>query len=175
MTGLDSGHWFWGTALYLAVLLTVLGKAALISEYVVISRRRPFVLFTDRVAPFKFMDQVYRRCHPRLVRVHDDLSPDLRPRRSRARLLDRIRRTRTPSMDRCGVLFYAPPLTSHLSRARFLLEILSKNVRPPTVPHRARTSKVQHSGLPAAAGAIPKGDQESQGRATDETESWVCV
>ncbi len=31
-TGLDSGHWFWGTTLYLAVLLTVLGKAALISE-----------------------------------------------------------------------------------------------------------------------------------------------
>ena len=33
-SGLDSGHWFWGTALYLAVLLTVLGKAALISEYI---------------------------------------------------------------------------------------------------------------------------------------------
>jgi len=33
--GLDTGHWFWGTTLYLAVLLTVLGKAALISEYVV--------------------------------------------------------------------------------------------------------------------------------------------
>jgi hypothetical protein len=32
--GLDSGHWFWGTTLYLAVLLTVLGKAALISEWV---------------------------------------------------------------------------------------------------------------------------------------------
>jgi phospholipid-transporting ATPase len=31
-TGYDSGHWFWGTTLYLAVLLTVLGKAALISE-----------------------------------------------------------------------------------------------------------------------------------------------
>lgn len=31
-SGLDSGHWFWGTSLYLAVLLTVLGKAALISE-----------------------------------------------------------------------------------------------------------------------------------------------
>ncbi|KZT04791.1 phospholipid-translocating P-type ATPase [Laetiporus sulphureus 93-53] len=31
-TGYDSGHWFWGTALYLAVLLTVLGKAALISD-----------------------------------------------------------------------------------------------------------------------------------------------
>jgi phospholipid-transporting ATPase len=30
--GLDSGLWFWGTTLYLAVLLTVLGKAALISE-----------------------------------------------------------------------------------------------------------------------------------------------
>lgn len=33
-TGYDTGHWFWGTTLYLAVLLTVLGKAALISEYV---------------------------------------------------------------------------------------------------------------------------------------------
>ncbi|EGO00863.1 hypothetical protein SERLA73DRAFT_167084 [Serpula lacrymans var. lacrymans S7.3] len=31
-TGLDSGHWFWGTMLYLAVLLTVLGKAALVSD-----------------------------------------------------------------------------------------------------------------------------------------------
>ncbi|KAI0827823.1 phospholipid-translocating P-type ATPase [Trametes gibbosa] len=31
-SGLDSGHWFWGTTLYLAVLLTVLGKAALVSE-----------------------------------------------------------------------------------------------------------------------------------------------
>ncbi|KAF5345280.1 hypothetical protein D9758_008433 [Tetrapyrgos nigripes] len=31
-TGYDTGHWFWGTALYLAVLLTVLGKAALISD-----------------------------------------------------------------------------------------------------------------------------------------------
>jgi len=31
-SGLDSGHWFWGTMLYLIVLLTVLGKAALISD-----------------------------------------------------------------------------------------------------------------------------------------------
>ncbi|KAF8512600.1 Ca-transporting ATPase [Hysterangium stoloniferum] len=30
--GFDSGHWFWGTTLYLAVLLTVLGKAGLISD-----------------------------------------------------------------------------------------------------------------------------------------------
>lgn len=30
--GQNSGLWVWGTTLYLAVLLTVLGKAALISE-----------------------------------------------------------------------------------------------------------------------------------------------
>jgi phospholipid-transporting ATPase len=30
--GEDSGLWFWGTSLYMAVLLTVLGKAAIISE-----------------------------------------------------------------------------------------------------------------------------------------------
>ena len=32
--GLDGGIWFWGTMLYLSILLTVLGKAALISESV---------------------------------------------------------------------------------------------------------------------------------------------
>ncbi|KAJ7690706.1 calcium transporting ATPase [Mycena rosella] len=31
-TGFDSGHWYWGLVLYLSVLLTVLGKAALISD-----------------------------------------------------------------------------------------------------------------------------------------------
>ncbi|EKM53518.1 uncharacterized protein PHACADRAFT_259936 [Phanerochaete carnosa HHB-10118-sp] len=31
-TGYDSGHWIWGTMLYLTVLLTVLGKAALVSD-----------------------------------------------------------------------------------------------------------------------------------------------
>jgi len=33
--GKNSGLWVWGTTLYLAVLLTVLGKAALVSEYAV--------------------------------------------------------------------------------------------------------------------------------------------
>jgi phospholipid-transporting ATPase len=32
--GKNSGLWVWGTTLYLAILLTVLGKAALISEWV---------------------------------------------------------------------------------------------------------------------------------------------
>ncbi|KAG1764931.1 Ca-transporting ATPase [Suillus occidentalis] len=40
-TGLDSGHWFWGAMLYLAVLLTVLGKAALVSEYLSLSLSPP--------------------------------------------------------------------------------------------------------------------------------------
>lgn len=30
--GLDSGHWVWGTILYMMVLITVLGKAALVSD-----------------------------------------------------------------------------------------------------------------------------------------------
>ena len=32
-----AGHWVWGTTLYTAVLATVLGKAALITEYVYIT------------------------------------------------------------------------------------------------------------------------------------------
>lgn len=31
-TGYDSGHWVWGTILYMMVLITVLGKAALVSD-----------------------------------------------------------------------------------------------------------------------------------------------
>lgn len=52
--GLDSGLWFWGTTLYLATLVTVLGKAALVSEYVsnltdIIERRLtvPFRQYLD--------------------------------------------------------------------------------------------------------------------------------
>lgn len=57
-TGLDSGHWFWGTTLYLAVLLTVLGKAGLVSEYV-----PTFCLLTNITYPMfiQYMDQVHRR------------------------------------------------------------------------------------------------------------------
>lgn len=32
--GKPAGHWLWGTALYTAVLATVLGKAALVTKYV---------------------------------------------------------------------------------------------------------------------------------------------
>ncbi|KAF5322350.1 hypothetical protein D9619_001712 [Psilocybe cf. subviscida] len=53
--GFDSGHWYWGTTLYLAVLLTVLGKAALISDiwtkYTVAAIPGSFV-FTMLFLPF---------------------------------------------------------------------------------------------------------------------------
>lgn len=40
--GWIAGQWVWGTTLYLSVLLTVLAKAALISEYVsLLHVRRP--------------------------------------------------------------------------------------------------------------------------------------
>ena len=56
-TGLDSGHWFWGTTLYLAVLLTVLGKAALVSECV---RGLHLILLPLLMFPkSQYMDQVY--------------------------------------------------------------------------------------------------------------------
>lgn len=58
-TGFDSGHWFWGTSLYLAVLLTVLGKAALISEYAFMSF--PSVIMIIIVSgKFQSVDQIHR-------------------------------------------------------------------------------------------------------------------
>ena len=55
-TGYDSGHWFWGTMLYIAVLLTVLGKAALVSECVlfILWLVSLLILFTSQ-----YMDEVY--------------------------------------------------------------------------------------------------------------------
>jgi len=56
--GYDSGHWFWGTTLYLAVLLTVLGKAALVSECVhgLHLTLLPLLMFPKS----QYLDQVYR-------------------------------------------------------------------------------------------------------------------
>ncbi|KAI0060491.1 calcium transporting ATPase [Artomyces pyxidatus] len=75
-TGFDSGHWFWGTMLYLAVLLTVLGKAALVSDlwtkYTVAAIPGSFVftmLFLPLyivVAPAIGFSLEYRNLDPRL-------------------------------------------------------------------------------------------------------------
>jgi hypothetical protein len=46
--GYDCGHWFWGTMLYLVVLLIVLGKAALVSECV----RRCVAIFSTLLMVF---------------------------------------------------------------------------------------------------------------------------
>jgi hypothetical protein len=55
-TGLDSGIWFWGTMLYLAVLLTVLGKAALVSECVLNHHVTSLLLM---VLNSQYMDEVH--------------------------------------------------------------------------------------------------------------------
>ncbi|KAJ7039124.1 calcium transporting ATPase [Mycena alexandri] len=75
-TGLDSGHWYWGLMLYLAVLLTVLGKAALISDlwtkYTVAAIPGSFIfamLFLPLyayIAPIIGFSQEYTNLVPRL-------------------------------------------------------------------------------------------------------------
>jgi phospholipid-transporting ATPase len=35
--GWIGGHWIWGTTIYMVVVVTVLAKAAIVSEYVVVS------------------------------------------------------------------------------------------------------------------------------------------
>ena len=62
--GYDCGHWFWGTTLYIAVLLTVLGKAALVSECVHGCAIIPSTLLMAFIS--QHMDEVYCcRCDPR--------------------------------------------------------------------------------------------------------------
>ena len=42
--GQIAGHWVWGTTLYTAMLLTVLGKASLITKYPTTTSSRPSTL-----------------------------------------------------------------------------------------------------------------------------------
>ena len=57
-TGLDCGLWFWGTTLYLSTLLTVLGKAALVSAYVSFLPSRLLILIYI-FSPRQYLDEVY--------------------------------------------------------------------------------------------------------------------
>lgn len=82
--GLDGGLWFWGTMLYLAVLLTVLGKAALVSEYVYTFLIVTIASLTLLGQP---LDEVHRRRDPGRFRLHHVLPPIIRRRRARHRLL----------------------------------------------------------------------------------------
>ncbi|KIJ26520.1 hypothetical protein M422DRAFT_272396 [Sphaerobolus stellatus SS14] len=75
-SGLDTGHWFWGTTLYLAVLLTVLGKPALISDillllYLVLSHFTMvffplYALIAPLIAPLIGFSIEYEGTVPRL-------------------------------------------------------------------------------------------------------------
>lgn len=95
--GRDSGHWFWGTSLYLAVLLTVLGKAALISEYVsavsLLVKRTltPFIFSlwtkytvagTSDTIPDYAPTHALFCSYARVVPLHNDFPPNLLPRRT---------------------------------------------------------------------------------------------
>jgi hypothetical protein len=74
------------------------------------------------------MDQVYRCCNPRLIRLYDALPPTICDHRSRHWFLDRVLRTRPAFVDRWCVLLHAATRPHVLSLSRFRMEIVS-------VPH----------------------------------------
>ncbi|KIJ30028.1 hypothetical protein M422DRAFT_36734 [Sphaerobolus stellatus SS14] len=133
-SGLDTGHWFWGTTLYLAVLLTVLGKAALISDlwtkytvagivprlfgnwnfYLTILLLPAICLSRD------FAWKYYRRTYqPALYHIAQELQkyniPDYRPRQEqcKVRAVQRLRRTR-------GFAFSQTETAGHQDQARLI-------------------------------------------------------
>ncbi|KAG1772607.1 hypothetical protein EV702DRAFT_1048574 [Suillus placidus] len=73
-TGLDSGHWFWGAMLYLAVLLTVLGKAALVSDlwtkYAVAGERKSSSMN-------KHPTNTFSSANSRVVALHEQISSSI--------------------------------------------------------------------------------------------------
>jgi hypothetical protein len=116
-SGYDSGHWFWGTMLYLAVLLTVLGKAALVSECVHVHHAAATIAHAPHIAVYgrSILLQVtlntpeYRNLNahepyvisdPRIICLHHDLPPPLHRNCSQFRFLSGIPGIRSPVIHR---------------------------------------------------------------------------
>jgi hypothetical protein len=139
--GYDCGHWFWGTMLYIAVLLTVLGKAALVSECVhgraTIPSPALLMVFISQ-----HMDEVYCcRCDTRwcggsnahltsfsdsgFICVHHAFPSHLYRHCSQYRVLSRVLGTRSTAVHRQCLLVYNSPCPCDLPFSRFRVEIVS--------------------------------------------------
>lgn len=140
-SGLDSGHWVWGTTLYLAVLLTVLGKAALISKYaharvicsLELTNMSSHSLWTKYtvagmslwLAPDVLYINSTFLSDPRFIRLYHAFPPTLRRGRSRHRVLNGIPRHCSQAMDGLCLLLHVNSGPHHLSDSRFRMEIVS--------------------------------------------------
>ena len=120
--GWIGGQWFWGTTLYLSVLLTVLAKAAIISEYVsslsCLQRRE---LMDSRQS----VDEIHPPRHSRIIRLHDDLPTPLRPHRPPPRLLAGVHEHRPSTMELASLLVDNNGSSHFIAHERFRLEIVS--------------------------------------------------
>jgi hypothetical protein len=107
--GQTSGHWVWGTTLYTAMLITVLGKAALITKYL------PYSVLLLRRLTRKFVDKVDDICHSGIVCGVYDLSPDLCYRRATVGLFNGIRWNITAFIPHDTVLGFDRCYPHHVS------------------------------------------------------------
>lgn len=80
--------------MYLSVLLTVLAKAAIISEFVLPPLPKAL---TDPCA--QSLDEIYPPRYPRIIRLYDGLPTSLRPHRPSPRLLPGIHQHRPTVME----------------------------------------------------------------------------
>lgn len=159
--GWIAGQWVWGTTLYLGTLLTVLAKAALISECVK-SRFSSSVTLSSPVSPRQHLDEIYAPRHPRVVPLHDGLPSPLRVDRPARRLVHRVPEYRPATVVVARVLAHHLRSTGWPPPARLWLEV----VRLPfylsmTQANLARVLQLQ-THVPARAVPHRAGDPEVQ-------------
>ncbi len=70
--GVSAGHWAWSTTLYTAVLATVLGKAALITEYVFLhflTLEMKLIIINNLILSqlLQYMDKIHNSCNYRNI------------------------------------------------------------------------------------------------------------
>jgi phospholipid-transporting ATPase len=171
--GYDCGHWFWGTMLYIAVLLTVLGKAALVSECVHGRATIPSTLLMVFIS--QHMDEVYCCSDSGFICVHHAFPSHLYCHCSQYRVLSRVLGTRSTAVHRQRLLVNNSPCPCDLPLSRLHVEILSADVYARILPYCTRDPKVQHSRLSASADAIPKRHQKSPCSTTYAAESWLRI
>jgi len=78
-------------------------------------------------------------------------------------------------VDRLGILLHTSTRPDSLPESGLRLEILSSHIHAGILPHCSRAAEAQYSGLPATAGAVPKGHQEGSCCAKNATQSWICL
>lgn len=124
---------------------------------------------------YEHLDEIHLYCHTGEHGHLVNLPAHLRDSGAEGWTVARIRGCHPATVRLTCFLSHDGHLTGTLSAARLLMEVRQAHVPTSGLSSRAGDPKVQHSRLPTADGAIPKGDPESAAGAEDAETEGICI